>query len=164
MWVTLNLYWTQNIPLQKKFNNNVLQHPWVITLKWLEGSSLEFQESSDPEAKQTRLQDRACPTMCKMSHGTIQWPQTEATGHTYTHKQTHAFSMQAQKTHTHTHYEKTQCGIQTHTTQTHWARWQQMTRKSHSMTDTLYIVISVEKTGMAASALNPDVNIFPAVP
>lgn len=101
MWVTLNLYWTQNIPLQKKFNNNVLQHPWVITLKWLEGSSLEFQESSDPEAKQTRLQDRACPTMCKMSHGTIQWPQTEATGHTYTHKQTHAFSMQAQKTHTH---------------------------------------------------------------
>lgn len=96
-----------------------LQHPWVITLKWLEGSSLEFQESSDPEAKQTRLQDRAWPTMCKMSHGTIQWPQTEATGHTYTHKQTNTCLQHVGTADTHTHYEKTQCGIQTHTQNKH---------------------------------------------
>lgn len=39
-----------------------------------------------------------------------------------------------------------------------------MAQKSHSMTDMLYIAISAEKTGMASSALNPDVNISPAVP
>jgi len=87
-------------------------HAWVITLKWLEGSSLEFQESNDPEGKQTRLQERAWPTMCKMSHGTIQWPQTEATGHTHTHK--HAFSMQAQQTHTNTPWKDTMWHSNTH--------------------------------------------------
>lgn len=163
MWVTLNLYWTQNIPLKEikfRFTTSMGHYSQMIGRKF---ARIPRVKRSWGKAESSARKSLTNQVWDEPWNHTV----TPDRGHR-THTQTHKHMPSANRHSRYTNYEKTQCGIRritcwTHTlrAQTHWARWQQMTRKSHSMTDSLYIAISAGKAGgMASSALN-QMSTFP---
>lgn len=142
-WVTLNLYWTLNIPLQKIkfcFTTSMGHYSQMIGRKFTRIPRVKWSWGKAETSARKILTNHVWDE--PWNH-TV----TPDRGHrTRIHTQTHAFSMQAQQIHTHTMKRHNVAFKHTLRAQTHRARWQQMTRKSHSMTDTLYTAISVGKT------------------
>lgn len=112
-WVTLNLYWTLNIPLQKIkfcFTTSMGHYSQMIGRKFTRIPRVKWSWGKAETSARKILTNHVWDE--PWNH-TV----TPDRGHrTRIHTQTHAFSMQAQQIHT--HYEKTQCGIQTHTQST----------------------------------------------